>query len=126
MSEVTDLLERLAAGTTTLDDAVRDFETRTWPTPRTDEERQASAIANDDPEPVQENSFAEVASAYVDGEIDDEQYAALAHAAAAAMGGGDQPPQDATADPATPDPAAAPAAPPAPAGPQPPEVAQTR
>lgn len=88
MSDVTDLLDRLAAGTTTLDDAVRDFESRDWPPAPDDKTREAAALAGADPEPIAEGSFAEVAAAYTDGLIDDEQYAALATAAANAMSGG--------------------------------------
>jgi hypothetical protein len=110
MSDVTDLLDRLAAGTTTLDDVVRDFEKRDWPTAPDDKAREAAALAGADPEPIPEGSFAEVSSAYVSGQIDDEQYAALATAAAGAMSG--QPQDGAAADD------------PAPAEPQKP-VAQT-
>lgn len=101
MSDVTDLLDRLTAGTTTLDDVARAFETHTWPTPPSDEERNAAALRNDDPEPSPEGSFDEVAAAYINGEIDDAQYAALAEAAAKGMGadgadvsGADAPPSD--------------------------------
>lgn len=99
MSDVTDLLDRLTAGTTTLEDVARAFETREWPQPASDAERQAAALRGDDPEPITEGSFAEVASAYINGDIDDEQYATLAQAAAKGMGAsGADPGADPAAD----------------------------
>lgn len=86
MSEVTDLLQQLAAGEITVDAVAADFEARTWPTGPSDAQRNADAMSFADPEPIAAGSFDEVATAYVIGEITAAQYATLAQAAAKAMG----------------------------------------
>jgi len=84
MSDVTDQLDQLAAGQIDLDAVVSDFGSRQWPQP--DPEPNDPFEAEDsDPEPDPEGSFAEVAGYYARGKLTDDQYAALAQAAAGAM-----------------------------------------
>ena len=82
MSEVTELLTKYRQGDLTLDELARRFQERTWPprrpSPRT--AREAWQRETEDPEPIQENSFDEVASAYSLGEITGEEYDTLARA----------------------------------------------
>jgi hypothetical protein len=82
MSEVTELLTAYRKGELTLEELARRFQERTWPprrpSPRT--AREAWQREMEDPEPIQENSFDEVASAYSLGEITGEEYDKLAHA----------------------------------------------
>jgi hypothetical protein len=82
MSEVTELLTAYRNGELTLEELARRFQERTWPSrrpsPRT--AREAWQREMEDPEPTQENSFDEVASAYSLGEITAEEYEKLAHA----------------------------------------------
>ncbi len=82
MSEITELLTAYRKGELTLEELARRFQERTWPprrpSPRT--AREAWQREMEDPEPIQENSFDEVASAYSLGEITDEEYDKLAHA----------------------------------------------
>lgn len=88
MSAVTDLLDQLEAGEVELGEVVADFRSRTWPqTPRQEPKDATEVFARDleDPEEPPEGSFGEVATYYSMGKIDDQQYAALATAAAEAM-----------------------------------------
>lgn len=82
MSEVTELLAAYRQGELTLEELARRFQERTWPprrpSPRT--AREAWQRETEDPEPIQENSFDEVASAYSLGQITDEEYDKLAQA----------------------------------------------
>ena len=82
MSEVTELLTKYRQGELTLEELARQFGERTWPprrpSPRT--AREAWQREMKDPEPIQENSFDEVASAYSLGEITGEEYDKLAQA----------------------------------------------
>lgn len=86
MSEVTDLLNKLRAGTLPLDKVAEAFKTRKWPKgPAKHTTYEALATADmGDPEPAVEGSFDEVSAAYALGQITDKQYAVLAKAAAAA------------------------------------------
>jgi hypothetical protein len=87
MSEVTDLLAQLRAGSMSLDQVAARFRDRQWPTrdvahPRTAQE--AFAAEERDPEPLLEGSFDEVHAAYVRHELTKDQYTVLAEAAAEA------------------------------------------
>lgn len=88
MSDVTDLLDQLADGSTDLDSVVEYFTTRDWPR-RT---RVATVDATDlyaldtaDPVANPEGSFSEVAAYLAQHRIDGEQYRVLSEAAATAM-----------------------------------------
>jgi hypothetical protein len=82
MSEVTELLAQLHAGSMSLEEVADRFRRRQWPgrpaTPRTAYE--ALAAEERDPEPPVEGSFQEVHAAYMRHELTDDQYAALADA----------------------------------------------
>ena len=82
MSEVTDLIDAYRAGDLTLDQLAQRFRERTWParrpSPRT--AREAWQREMEDPEPIQEGSFEEIASAYRVGEISVEDYRVLSAA----------------------------------------------
>jgi len=84
MSDVTQLLDQIGAGQTTVDAVAADFAKRKWPVPP---QPTGDAFEQDaqDPEPDPEGSFSEVAGYYAMGKLDDQQYAALAQAAAGAM-----------------------------------------
>jgi hypothetical protein len=84
MSDVTEALAALQAGGRTLDEVVAMFRSRTWPVPATPP---PGTLADEAFPPEPEGSFAEVSVAYSAGVITDEQYAALAEAAAQAMPG---------------------------------------
>ena len=83
MSDVTDLIAAYRRGELTLDALAERFRARTWPprkmSPPTLDEAYRREI--EDPEPIAEGSFDEVASAYLQGEINVEEYEALARAA---------------------------------------------
>ena len=88
MSAVTDLLDQLVGGEATLEEVAEDFRGRSWPqTPREEPRDVTEAYARElqDPEEPPEGGFAEVAAYYAMHKIDDEQYAALAAAAAEGM-----------------------------------------
>lgn len=85
MSDVTDQLDQLAAGQVDLDAVVSDFGSRQWPQPDPQPTSDPFQAEDMDPEPDPEGSFSEVAGYYARGKINDEQYAALAEAAAGAM-----------------------------------------
>lgn len=83
MSEVTDLIGAYRSGDLTLEELAQRFRQRTWPprrpAPKTAREGWQREL--EDPEPIQPDSFDEVASAYVQGELSREDYQVLAHAA---------------------------------------------
>jgi len=85
MSEVTELIAALRAGTMSLDQVVARFRERTWPEaprpdPQTDQEIAARAM--DDPDPYVPGSFDDVLLAYDKGELTPAEYEALSQAAA--------------------------------------------
>lgn len=87
MSEITDLLAQLRAGSMSLEEVADRFRHRQWPgrettLPRT--AREAFAAEERDPEPPAEGSFHEVYAAYMRHELTEDQYTALAYAAAEA------------------------------------------
>lgn len=85
MSEVTDLIAALRAGTMSLDQVAARFRERTWPeTPRPDPQtdQEIAARAMDDPDPYVPGSFDDVLLAYDKGELTPAEYEALAQAAA--------------------------------------------
>uniref|UniRef100_UPI003F492DAD hypothetical protein n=1 Tax=Nonomuraea sp. CA-251285 TaxID=3240002 RepID=UPI003F492DAD len=79
MSDVTDLLDRLAAGDTTVAEVGRVFAARRWPTVRPAAGGYAALAAREDgdPEPIAPGSWAEVEAAFVNGVISADQYEAL-------------------------------------------------
>ena len=83
MSEITELLAQLRAGSMSLEEVADRFRHRRWPerpaTPRTAYE--ALAAEERDPEPPAEGSFQEVHAAYMRHELTKDQYAVLAEAA---------------------------------------------
>lgn len=79
MSEVSNLLDGLAAGRVSIGVVAADFVTRKWsarevPAKTLDE---AEKRAMEDVRPIEENSWEEVESAYITGKITASQYAAL-------------------------------------------------
>jgi hypothetical protein len=89
MSDVTDLLDRLVAGTVSLDEVAEVFRSRNWPdtpVPRSRTLADVETRALDDPEEPPEGAFIEVASYHQRHLIDLETYSVLAHAAAEAIG----------------------------------------
>lgn len=88
MSEVTDLIAALRAGTMSLDEVAARFRARTWPEPaRPDPQTDAdiAARAMDDPDPYIPGSFDDVLLAYDKGDLTPAEYEALARAAADAI-----------------------------------------
>jgi hypothetical protein len=88
MSEVTELIAALRAGTMTLEQLAARFRERTWPEPaRPDPQTDAdfAARAMDDPDPYIPGSFDDVLLAYDKGELTPAQYQVLAEAAADAI-----------------------------------------
>lgn len=88
MSDVTDILDQLAAGEVDLEAVAQQFRTRAWPRRERVETSDATdlyRLDSQDPEVDPEGAFSEVAGYYVMHRIDDEQYRVLAEAAAAAM-----------------------------------------
>jgi predicted RNA-binding protein associated with RNAse of E/G family len=87
-SDVSELIAALRSGDMNLEDVVQRFRTRTWPesaVPLAQTYQELAAAALRDPEPDVPGSFDEVTAAYDRGEITQEQYRALAHAAAEAI-----------------------------------------
>jgi hypothetical protein len=83
MSEVTDLLAQLRAGSISLEEVADRFRHRAWPgrpAPPSRTAGEALAAEERDPEPPVEGSFQEVHAAYIRHELTDEQYAVLADA----------------------------------------------
>lgn len=88
MSDVTDTLDQLIAGEVTLDEVADQFRARSWPRRERVETSDATGLFRldaQDPEEDPEGAFSEVAGYYAMHRIDDQQYAALAEAAAEAM-----------------------------------------
>jgi hypothetical protein len=88
MSEVTDLIAALRAGTLSLDQVAARFRERTWPEPaRPDPQTEADAAARamDDPDPYIPGSFDDVLLAYDKGQLTPAEYEVLASAAADAI-----------------------------------------
>lgn len=85
MSDVTDELDQLAAGDIDLDQVVADFRTRQWPSAPEPADDDPFTLDAQDPEVEPPGAFIEVSTYYSMGKINDEQYAALAQAAAEAM-----------------------------------------
>jgi hypothetical protein len=87
MSEITDLLAQLRAGSMSLEEVAVRFRRRRWPSRGAASSRdvdEAFAAEESDPEPPLEGSFEEVHAAYVRHELTKDQYTVLAEAAAAA------------------------------------------
>jgi hypothetical protein len=80
VSEISSLLDRLAAGEVTLERVTADFAARRWVKPPQREGRGFAALAaaeESDFDPIVEGSWAEVETAYVNGVITAGQYRAL-------------------------------------------------
>jgi hypothetical protein len=87
VSEVRQLLDALHDGTLMLDEVAENFRARTWPRPKpppTSYEELAREEL-EDPEPYVPNSYDDVALAYHQGRLTNEQYAVLAEAMADAQ-----------------------------------------
>jgi hypothetical protein len=82
MSDVTDLIAAYSRGELTLDELAQRFRDRTWPPRRLSPSglHDAYKQETEDPEPIAEGSFDEVASAYLQGEISIDEYDVLARA----------------------------------------------
>lgn len=82
MSDVTDMIAAYRGGQLTLDELVQRFRERSWPSRRLSPPTLAEAYKREleDPEPIAEGSFDEVASAYLQGEISVQEYDILARA----------------------------------------------
>jgi hypothetical protein len=88
MSEVTELIAALRAGTMSLDQVAARFRERTWPEPaRPDPQTDAgiAARAMEDPDPYIPGSFDDVLLAYDKDELTPAEYEVLAKAAADAI-----------------------------------------
>lgn len=83
MSDVTDMIAAYRRGTLSLDELAQRFRDRTWPSRRLSPLALQEAYKRElqDPEPIAEGSFDEVASAYLQGEISSQEYDILARAA---------------------------------------------
>ena len=83
MSDVTDMIAAYRRGELTLDELAQRFRDRTWPSRRLSPSalHEAYKRETEDPEPISEGSFDEVAAAYLQGEISIEEYDVLARAA---------------------------------------------
>jgi hypothetical protein len=92
-SEVTDLIAALRSGTLTLDEVADRFRHRSWPRSRRPTPSSAIEMAeSQDPEPDVPGSYDDLTAAYDRGEINRQQYRALAHAAADAINAAAEPP----------------------------------
>ena len=82
MSEVTDMIAAYGRGELTLDELAQRFRDRAWPPRRLSSSalQEAYKRETEDPEPIAESSFDEVASAYLQGDISIEEYETLARA----------------------------------------------
>jgi hypothetical protein len=82
VSDVTDMIATYRRGELTLDELAQRFRDRSWPprrlSPPTLEEAYKREL--EDPAPIAEGSFDEVASAYLQGKISIEEYDILARA----------------------------------------------
>jgi hypothetical protein len=83
VSDVTDMIAAYGRGELTLDELAQRFRDRTWPPRRLSSSglQEAYNREAEDPEPIAEGSFDEVASAYLQGEITLGEYDVLARAA---------------------------------------------
>jgi hypothetical protein len=93
MSEVTELIAALRAGTMTLDQVALRFRQRKWPEPARPDPQTAPEIdarAMDDPDPYIPGSFDDVLIAYDKGELTLGEYEVLARAAAEAINAEDR------------------------------------
>jgi hypothetical protein len=83
VSDVTELIAAYGRGELTLDELAQRFRDRTWPPRRlsTPGLQEAYSREAEDPGPIAEGSFDEVASAYLQGEISIDEYDILARAA---------------------------------------------
>jgi hypothetical protein len=83
VSDVTDMIAAYGRGELTLDELAQRFRERTWPARRLSPSELQAAYKREleDPEPIAEGSFDEVAGAYLQGEISIEEYDILARAA---------------------------------------------
>jgi hypothetical protein len=87
MSEITDLLAQLRAGSMSLEEVAARFRQRRWPgrdMASSPNAQEVFAAEERDPEPLLEGSFEEVHAAYMRHELTKDQYAVLAKAAAEA------------------------------------------
>jgi hypothetical protein len=87
-SEVADLLDALRSGSMGLDEVAQRFRERSWP--RRDNSAPQSYLelatrAQEDPDPYLPGSFDDVAAAFHDGRISNEEYEVLARAMAESM-----------------------------------------
>ncbi len=94
MSEVTELIAALRAGTISLDQVAARFRDRAWPEserpdPQTD--REIAARAMSDPDPYVPGSFDDVLLAYDKGDLTPAEYEVLAKAAADSINAEDSP-----------------------------------
>jgi hypothetical protein len=83
VSDITDMIAAYGRGELTLDELAQRFRDRTWPPRRLSSSGLPEAYKREteDPEPIAEGSFDEVASAYLQGEISIDEYDVLARAA---------------------------------------------
>jgi hypothetical protein len=87
-SEVTELITALRNGTMSVEQVAQRFRERTWPRSRQDEPKtyiELAEAAQEDPAPLVEGSFDEVAAAYYRGDLSRPDYRLLANAAAESM-----------------------------------------
>jgi hypothetical protein len=82
VSDVTDMIAAYRRGELPLDELVQRFRDRTWPPRRLSPSplHEAYKRETEDPGPIAEGSFDEVAGAYLQGEISIEEYDVLARA----------------------------------------------
>lgn len=81
MSEVTDLIAALRAGTLTLDQVAQRFRERRWPEADLSAGREVGGRELEDPEPYLPGSFDDVAAALHRHELTLDEYEVLARAA---------------------------------------------
>lgn len=77
MSKVTDLIDRMVSGQITTDQAAREIGSMRLNQGKSSPKTLAAIESAPDGEPMPENSFMEVSSAYARGKISAEQYRAL-------------------------------------------------
>jgi hypothetical protein len=82
VSDVTDMIAAYGRGELTLDELAQRFRDRNWPPRRMSSSglQEAYKQETEDPGPIAEGSFDEVASAYLQGEISTDEYEILARA----------------------------------------------
>ena len=84
-SEVADLIQKLRAGTMTLDEVAQRFRERQWPRrnrPAPTSYLEMAARSMEDPDTYDPDSFDDVTAAYHRGELSDDDYDTLAEAMA--------------------------------------------